>query len=141
MATETEHLTEQSTTSLVAGIIADVELLVKQQMELARQEIVNDYHKARDAALSYAVAVVNCALGAIILCFALVYLLHWAASPPATDPAWLPLWGCYGIVGLVHVVSGGTLAWITHSKKPIDPVHNPAVEGLKENIDWLTRPK
>src|ERR1043165_9339595 len=143
MPTDTEHLNEQSTTSLMAGIVADVELLVKQQLELTRQEIMNDYHKAQNAAMGVVLMLIGFTLGAILCCFALVHFLHWVTTPitPA-DAAWLPLWACHGIVGMALAVIGGGLAWVTISQqKPIDPLHNPAVEGLKENVDWLTHPK
>jgi len=141
MASDLHASPEQSTTTLVSGIIEDFEHLVKQQMELIRQEIVNDLHKARQAAVSLAIGAGVIFLAAVALFFALIHLLHWATGPAGMDPAWLPLWACYGIVGCVLGVTGGVLLTTAVLKlQSINPLHNPATEGLKENVEWATHP-
>jgi len=142
MASDLHPSTEQSTTSLVSGIIDDFERLLKQQIELARAEIINDARKARDAALSLAAGAAVSFLAAVSLFFALVHLIHWASSPTGTDPAWIPLWGCFAIVGAVFAVAGAILLMTAAMKlKSIDPLHNPATQALKENVKWATNQK
>jgi len=142
MATAYQNPMDQSATSLVTGIIDDLQELVKQQFKLARQEIKQDFRKATDGALFLAVSAGILFLGAIVFCFALVYFLHWAGSPPEADPSTFPLWACHGVVGLGLLITGGILAGMGWTKfRSIDPVNNPATEALKENIEWATKPK
>jgi len=142
MATAFQNPTDQSATSLVTGIIEDLQDLVKQQIQLARREVQQDIRKATEGALFFAMSAGILFLGAIVSCFALAYLLHWATSPTDADPARLPLWACHGIVGLVLLVGGGALAWAGRMKfQSIHPLNNPATEALKENIEWATNQK
>jgi len=142
MATGYQNPTDQSATSLVTGIIDDLQALVKQQFLLARQEIKQDFRRATDGMLFMALSAGILFLGAIVFCFAVVYLLHWAGSPSDADPSRFPLWACHGVVGLVLLITGGIFAGVGLAKfKSIDPVNNPATEALKENIDWATNKK
>jgi len=142
MATGYQNPTDQSATSLMTGIIDDLQELVKQQFKLARQEIKQDFRKATDGVLFLALSAGILFLGGIVSCFALVYLLHWAGSPPDTDPSRFPLWACHGVVGLGLLITGGIFAAVGWTKfKSIDPVNNPATEAMKENIEWATKPK
>jgi len=141
MASDLHPPTEQSTTSLVSGIIEDFEHLVKQQLELTRTEIINELHKARDAVLSLAIGAGVIFLAAVAMFFGAIHLLHWATGPAGMDPAWLPLWACYGIVGFVLVATGGVLLSMAVMKlKSIKPLQNPATEALKENVKWAAHP-
>jgi len=141
MATAFQHpSTEQSTTSLVSGIVSDFQDLVKQQLQLTRQEIIEDIRKAKEGAWLYSIGVGTLVLSAIPIVFALVYLLHWATSPAGNDPASIPLWGCYAIVGIVLAAIGGVMTWQGMIKfEAMNPLtHNPATEALKENVEWAT---
>src|SRR5215210_6557779 len=107
MATAYQNPSEQTATSLVTGIIDDIQDLVKQQFQLARREVEQDVRKATQGALYFAVSAAILFIGAIVSCFALAHLLHWATSPVDTDPARFPLWACYGVVGLTLLAVGG----------------------------------
>jgi len=142
MATGYQNPTDQSATSLVTGIIDDLQELVKQQFRLARQEIKQDFRRATDGILFFALSAGILFLGGIVSCLALVYLLHWAGAPADADPSRFPLWACHAVVGLVLLVTGGIFACLGWTKfKSIDPVHNPATEALKDNIEWATKAK
>jgi hypothetical protein len=134
---------EQSTTTLVSGIVDDFQKLVKQQLQLTKQEILQDFHKAKEGVWLYTFGIGMLVIAAIPLVFALVHLLHWATSPSGTDPASVPLWGWFAIVGAVLAIAGGVLAWLGETKfqsmNPLD--HNPATEAMKENVDWATGQK
>jgi Putative Actinobacterial Holin-X, holin superfamily III len=141
MSTPFPNATEPTTTTLVGGIIEDVQDLVKQQLQLTRQEIVADFRKAKEATCFYAAGLGIAFLGGIVLCFALSHVLHWAASPPATDPAWLPLWACHAIVGSVLAILGGALLWGGERKRQsINPMESAAGEALKQNVEFATHP-
>jgi len=142
MATEVQNRSEPSVSSLVSGIVTDLQDLIKQQLQLTRREIEEDFRKTKEAASLFALGAGICFLGAITLCFMLAHLLHWLTSQPGLDPAALPLWASFGIVGLVFVVIGGGLAYAGRQKfKSVNPMQNPATEALKENVQWLTTPK
>jgi len=142
MATEVQNPCEPSVTSLVSGIVTDVQDLVKQQFQLSRREIEEDLRKGTEAASIFAWGAGFLLLGAIPLCLMLVYLIHWAESPPGTDPASFPLWACHGVVGTVLLVIGGVLMGVARQKmKSVNPLQNPATEALQENVQWLTTPK
>jgi hypothetical protein len=97
--------------------------------------------KAREAILSLAIGVGVTFLAAVATFFALIHLIHWVTGPAGMDPAWLPLWACYGIVGVILGATGGSLLIAAGLKlKTINPLHNPATEGLKENVEWATHP-
>jgi hypothetical protein len=71
-----------------------------------------------------------------------VHLLHWATSPEGTDPAAIPLWGCYGIVGAAVLLIGGVLAFA--GKKRFDsfnPLPDETVKAIQENLQWTTNSK
>ena len=141
MATEVQNAPEQSTTILVSGIIDDVQRLVKQQLELMRQEIVEDVRKAKEAVLLDTAGGIIGFLSGIVLCFAFAHLIHWSTSSSGADPAWLPLWACYAVIGLVLGVPAGALLWAGERKRQsIHPLHSTASEALKENVEWATHP-
>jgi len=141
MATEVQNRSEPSVTTLVSGIVSDLQDLLKQQLQLTRREIEEDLRKAREAASLFVLGAGICFLGAIALCFMVVHLLHWLASH-MMDPASFPLWACHGVVGVVLVVLGASLAYAGRQKlQAVNPLDNPATQALEENVKWLTTPK
>ena len=86
---------DQTAASLLSGILSDLQHLVEQQFQLTRREIEDEIRQRAIAAAVFALGVTILFLGAIVFCVGLVHLLHWAALPGGTDPAWLPLWACY----------------------------------------------
>jgi hypothetical protein len=142
MAVELENPTEQSATSLVGGILDDIQALVKQQVQLTRREITEEVRKASDAAQLFALGGAVLFLGLLILCLTLVYLLHWASAAAGSDPGQIPLWACHAIVGVPLTMLGGGLTWMGRQKvESIHPLDNPAAEALKENVKWATNTK
>jgi len=121
--------------------VSDIQDLVKQQLQLTRREIEDDFRKAREAASVLALGLGIAFLGAIPFCLMLVHLLHWLTSPTPMDPARLPLWACHGVVALVLFVIGGGLAVGGRQKfNAVHPLEN-TTEALKENVEWLSKPK
>ncbi len=106
MINQTAESGDTSVVSMVNGILDDSLKLVKQHLELFGIEIRSDYRKTKDAALYVASGIGLCLPGIILLCLMLVHLLHAMASPGATDPAVIPLWACYGIVGALLSIPG-----------------------------------
>lgn len=146
MATEVHNHAEPSLSSLLGGIVNDVQDLVKQQFKLARHEIEADLRKSKEGASVLALGVGVVLLGAIMFCLMLAHLIHWLATPASSvstmDPASLPLWACHAIVSAVLLVPGGFLILAGKKKiEQINPVQNPATEALQENVQWMTNPK
>lgn len=64
----------------------------------------------------------------------LAHLLHWSASPAGTDPAWLPLGGCYGVVSSVlSILSAGLVYLGRRQFRAIPPWQNLADDLLERN--------
>lgn len=115
MITEVQDQPEASVGSLVSGIVDDFRELVRQELLLARQRIAEDLRKTREATLAWALGIGATFFGGIAFCFMLAHLLHTATSPVA-DPSAVPLWACYGIVGVLMTV-GGAAAFVAGRKK------------------------
>ncbi len=120
-----------SLTQLVGGIVTDVQTLLRQELQLAKTEMRQEWDKTKTAAGSMAAGAGLLGLGGVLLCFALVYLINWAA------PA-LPLWGCFAIVGGALAAMGGILVAIGRSKATeVHVVPPQTAETMRENVQWL----
>lgn len=129
MSTEVENQPEQTTASLVSGILGDLQHLVEQQFQSARREIEEELPQRAAAAAVFGLGVGVFILDALVLCLSLAHLLHWMASPPGTDPAWLPLWACYAVVVAMLAVGGGILGLVDRARcRSNDPYQNPVTE-------------
>ena len=135
MSIDIEAPPEQTAASLVSGILGDLQDLVEQQFQLTRREIEVELRKCAAAAAVFGLGVAILLLAAIALCLTLSHLLHWMASPPGTDPAWLPLWACHAVVSAVFGISGGILTQVGRAKfRAVDPYQNPATEMMQEQV-------
>lgn len=134
MSIEFEEPPVQTTASLVTGIFGDLKHLVEQQFQLTRQEIETGLRQRAAAAAVIGLGVGILFLAAVAGCLTLSHLLHWAASPPGTDLAWLPLWGCHAVVATVLAISGVTVACVGRAKfKSIHPLPSSDTEILQEH--------
>jgi hypothetical protein len=125
---------EASLTALVTGIVHDAEELFKQQMALFKTEMRQDYVRTKEAAISLGTGLGVAALGAIFLCFFVVYLLNWGLA--------IPLWGCYLIVGGVLCTAGVVLFfWGRSQFESFNPLPDQSVRAVKENVQWMRNPK
>jgi len=141
MANDVQTTQEPSITALVTGILHDVQRLFQQQFALIRSEIQQDFRKTREASTMLGVGVGVCALAGILLGTMLALLLHWLTSPAGTDPASIPLWGCFGIVGGILAVVGGVLVAAGVKKfQSFNPLPDQSVAALQENLQWTTHP-
>jgi uncharacterized membrane protein YqjE len=123
-----------SVTSLVTGIINDAQELIKQQVAMLRHEIKEDFRKTKDATLALGVGAGVALLGMILLCLMVVYLLH--------EVGGLHLWVSYLIVGGVLTIVGGVLIYLGKKKfDSFNPLPHETAQALKENVEWITKPK
>jgi hypothetical protein len=134
MANQLQAGPEPSVTSLVTGIVNDAENLIKQQLDLFKHEVKEEVRKAKEGVTALGLGLVVLLVGGILLLTMPVYLLQWAVPS-------LPLWACFGIVGVVIAIAGGVLLFL--GKKELEEVHplEESAEALKENVQWITKPK
>jgi cytochrome c biogenesis protein CcdA len=123
--------TPASMTELVGGIVSDMQTLMRQELQLAKTEMRQEWDKTKAAAGAMAVGAGMLAVGAVLLFFALVYLINFVA------PA-LPLWGCFAIVGGALVLLGGILVAIGRQKvAEVNVVPPQTAATMRENVQWL----
>jgi hypothetical protein len=132
MRNDTLNGSEQaSVTTLVSGILSDVQQLLAQQMRLLRLEIREDLHKARTGAIFLGAGLGVAAAGGLLLCVMLPLLLQ-----ALTD--W-PQWVCFGIFGILFFFIGAGAAYAA-AKKFQDAASLPeSATTLKENLTCLLR--
>lgn len=116
MSTDIEESQQQTTGSLVSGILADVQMLIEQEIQLARKEIEEGIKRRLVAVRLIAIGGGTCFLGAILEIFAVSHLLFWLASTAADSTARIPLWACHAIVGTAAVVTGVALMRLGQNK-------------------------
>jgi len=135
MSVDLKPAPNESVTTLVTGILADAQELVKQQFQLFKHELRSDLNKTKEASLLLGVGVGLGLAGVLLLGLAAAYLLQWLIPT-------LPLWTCFGICGLM-LVAGAAGLWYAGTLKfeSINPVPEESVQALKENVQWITNPK
>jgi hypothetical protein len=122
---------EPNLTTLVTGIISDVQRLVRQEVTLARTEVQQEFTLAKQAVVNFAAGGVVTFLGVIVLMFGLVHLLHWATGGP--DSAAVPLWAWFLIVGAVIAFLGGALLFQgVHKASQVQVPPPQTTDSLKE---------
>jgi len=128
-------------TAAVSGIIGDFQKLFSQQLALLRAELRSDWEKSKHAMLPMVIGALCLAGAAIMLATTGAYALHWYYSPEGTDPSRLPLWACFGIVGLVLAVAGGGLVMLgAWAFKSFNPLPDETAAALEQNIKAITQP-
>ncbi|MBV9123112.1 MAG: phage holin family protein [Planctomycetes bacterium] len=124
--------TPPSMANLVSGIINDAQQLVRQEVALARREVLEELDKAKTAALSFAIGMVVAVLGGLMFCFCLVYLLAWATGMMNM------VWVWFLVVGALFVLAGGILFFVAKSKiTSINLVPPQTAATMKENVQWI----
>lgn len=122
MITEVENHPMESTASIMGSIVDDLRDLLKQELRLAKEEMKEDLRKAREASMYWAVGVGSVWLSVVPFIFMVVNLLHTLTSPAGSDPASLPLWACFGIVGTLLAIVGVSV--MSAGQKRFDSVSN-----------------
>lgn len=135
MADHVQTVSEGSLTGLVTGIVNDAQELVKQQFALFKHEVKEDLRKTMQAAIALGVGVAVALVGGLSMWLALVFLLFWAFPV-------VPLWGWFAIVGFLFLVAGALLFYAGKAKlESFNPLPDESAEALKENVQWIMKPK
>jgi len=131
---ETTSGTDQSTTTLVAGIVKDAQELFKQQVRLLQLEAEEDLRLTTQAAISLVIGMATALVGAVMLTLGAVHLLNHLM--PDT-----PLWVWYAVIGVIVAGVGGVLvAGALTAFNKINPLPE-STEAMKETLEWQTKPK
>lgn len=118
------------TAMLVGEIIADAQKLVRQELELAKVEIRQEWVNAKVAAVSIVTAAAFVFLAVLLFTFGLVFLLH--------DLTALPMSACFGIVILLTVLVGSGFYYLAVKKaKAVDVIPRQTVRSIKESVKWI----
>jgi len=126
-----ERPTEGSVTGLVSGIINDAQTLLKQQAEMLKAEVREDFKRSKRAAEFGAVGIVFTTVGTLGLITALAYLLH--------EQYAFKMWASWGIVGGLFAVAGVAASWFSYVLlERFNPLPDKTFNALKENITWQT---
>jgi len=136
MQTQTPTGSEPTVTSLLSGIVTDAQELIKQQLDLFKQELRNDMVRARDALPAVGLGVTIAVAAVFLSGLTLAHLLNWAFGE-----AHLPLWVCYAIVTVLFGVAGGALLYFAKKNLESLPMSHEAAKATEENVEWLTKPK
>jgi len=128
MAYERER--DGSVSQLISGIVGDAQVLVRQEIALARQEITEEIGNAKQAGIKLGIAGGVLAVGGLLLILALAQgvadLLNW------------PTWAGYALVGVVLAIAGYILLSSAQKQiKDVHPIPEQTVETLKENVEWI----
>jgi hypothetical protein len=119
---------------LVGGIINDAQQLIRQEIQLARTELRQEWNKIKEAVIAMAAGGVVLFVAVFLLAFGVVHLLHWATGYTRDDAA-VPLWGWFLIVGAVFALLGGGLLFRGVTKASEVQVPPPqTTDSLKEII-------
>ena len=121
-----------SVTGLVSGIITDAQTLLRQQTEMLKAEVREDFKRSKRAAEFGAISIVCTTVGALGVITALAYLLH--------EQFQFAMWASWGMVGGLFLVVGGTLGWFSYVLlERFNPLPDKTFNALKENITWQTK--
>jgi hypothetical protein len=119
-----------SLAALFMDLLDDAKCLINQEVRLARHEFQESLGNAKSAAVGMSVGIGLLAVSGLLLIVMLVHMLQ-----AFTD---LPLWVCYGIVGVMIGVTGAFfLVKGQKNAASIQMVPRRTMETMKENATWI----
>jgi uncharacterized membrane protein YqjE len=117
-------------TGLVKGIVEDLQILIRQEFELAKAEMKDQGERAAKGAAFFGVALAFTLFALALLTLTGVHLLAWLTG-------W-PLWTCYGLVGGICIlIAAAAAGWAYDKVKRIRLIPPQTAETMKENVRWL----
>jgi putative superfamily III holin-X len=122
----------ESIRGLLRGILMDLRMLIREEIELARVELRETAGRARAAAVSYGVM-------AGALAFGVIFLLVAFAIGIADLLSW-PIWaGFLAVAVLLCLVGFVALAFGRRQLQNVHAVPPETVTTLKENAAWIAK--
>lgn len=125
-------LADGSVAKLVSGIVEDAQTLLRQQAEMLKAEVREDFQRSKRAAEYGALGIVCATVGALGLVTALAWFLH--------DRWGFEHWTSWGIVGGVFLIAGVALGGFSYVLlERFNPLPDKTFNALKENLTWQTK--
>jgi putative superfamily III holin-X len=122
--------TSPSMSSLLGGIVSDLQTLIRQEVALAKTEILREWDKAKAAAGAMVFGAAVLAVGGLFLCLTVAAALH--------EGARLPWWASFLIVGGVLAVLGAVLYWTGRNKAAqVNVIPPQTAQTMRENVQWI----
>jgi len=127
---EETHTTRNGIIGLLGGLIGDARTLVRQELQLLRDEVFSEIAKFRQGVVAIGVGIGFLAMGGLFALIMLVHALHEYAS--------LPLWACYGLIGVVLLLIGAALLInAKHSLQTFNLMPRRTLRSMKEDAQWI----
>ncbi len=121
-----------SVAMLVSGIVEDAQTLLRQQAEMLKAEVREDFKRSKRAVELGAVGVVCATVGTLSLIWAMAWLLH--------DVWGFAHWASWGIVGGLFMIAGVALGCFSYVLlERFNPLPEKTFHALKENLTWQTK--
>jgi len=118
-------------TGLVSGILDDAQKLVRQQIDMLKSEVREDFKRSKRAAEYGGLGIVLLTVGFLGLVAALAYFLH--------EQYQFSMWASWGITGLIFLLVGGALAATSYVLlERFNPLPDKTFNALQENLSWKT---
>jgi uncharacterized membrane protein YqjE len=123
---------DTSISSLLKGILTDLQTLMREELALARVELTEQAGRARTAAMSFGVAI-----GA--LTFGVTFLLIAVALGISNAFGW-PTWAGFLVVAIALSLIGGAAYLMAQRRlRAMTMVPEETVSTLKENSAWIAK--
>ena len=115
---------------LLGGLVGDARTLFRQELQLLRDEFFSEIAKIRQAAVTIGMGIGFMAMGGLFALIMLVHLLHQYAN--------LPLWACYGLIGVVLLAIGAVLLITAkQSLQRFNLMPRRTLRSMKEDAQWI----
>jgi len=122
-----------SMAALLGGIVNDAQNLIRQEVQLARTEVRQEWDKTKAAAQTFTAGMILLVFGAIFLGLAIGFVLH--------EVVGLPLWASFLILGgPLSLVGAGLLYSARNQAGQIQVIPPQTVATLRENVQWIQHP-
>jgi hypothetical protein len=119
-----------SMAALLGGIVSDIQTLVRQEIALAKSEMIREWDKAKTAAGTLVVGMVLLTLGGLFLSVTIACVL--------AEVAHLPWWAAFLIVGVVLTVAGVGFYIIGRTRAAeVNVIPPQTAQTMKENVEWI----
>jgi len=123
----TDPSPEQPLTQLLSRMTGDLTTLFRKEVQLAKIEIRDDVKQTAKAGGIYGAAGFAGYLAAVLISFALAFLLDLIMAT----------WLAFAIIGVLYAVAGYVLFRLgQHRFKEFNRVPQQTIETIKEDIEW-----
>lgn len=127
---EETHTRRNGIIGLLGGLLGDLRTLFRQELQLLRDEFFLEIDKIRQAAFAFGAGIGLTIIGGLFLFIMLVHVLHQYAS--------LPLWACYGLIGVILLAVGSALLIkAKQSLQNFNLMPRRTLRSMKEDAQWI----